>query len=75
LEPTAKAEADWQDVIRKKAQVRVGFLSGCTPGYYNGQGDLERGLLLNIYGGGPSEFTRVMEGWRAQGDMAGLDVS
>jgi cyclohexanone monooxygenase len=75
LEPTAQAEADWQDVIRTKAQPRATFLSGCTPGYYNGQGDLERGLFLNIYGGGPSEFTRLMDGWRAEGDMPGLDIT
>jgi cyclohexanone monooxygenase len=74
VEATAEAEADWQEVIRKKAEARRAFLSSCTPGYYNGEGELERGLLVNVYAGGPFEFSALLDDWRSRGEMFGLAI-
>jgi cyclohexanone monooxygenase len=78
LEPTAQAEEDWQTIIRTRTKERRASLETCTPGYYNGQGDVDHGFFANIYGGGGSpgsrEFTGMMADWRARGDMAGMDV-
>jgi cyclohexanone monooxygenase len=75
LEPTAEAEAEWQEVIHAKSRDRVAFLSRCTPGYYNGQGDPEHGIFVNTFNGGANAFRRLVEEWRARGDFAGLQVS
>jgi cyclohexanone monooxygenase len=75
LEPRAEAEAAWQEVIHAKSRDRVAFLSRCTPGYYNGQGDVERGIFVNIFNGGGNAFARLIEEWRERGDFDGLEVS
>ncbi|MBU9369996.1 NAD(P)/FAD-dependent oxidoreductase [Burkholderia multivorans] len=75
IEPTAEAEEQWQDVIREKStQVRA-FLAECTPGYYSGEGDVDKGLLVDTYGGGSLEFTKLLNDWHADGQMKGLERS
>ncbi|HDR9017785.1 NAD(P)/FAD-dependent oxidoreductase [Burkholderia multivorans] len=75
IEPTAEAEEQWQDVIREKStQVRA-FLAECTPGYYSGEGDVDKGLLVDTYGGGSLEFTKLLNDWHADGQMKGLELS
>jgi cyclohexanone monooxygenase len=78
LEATAAAVEDWQAVIRARSAKTRAFLADCTPGYYNGQhagqGEVERGFLLETYGGGPLEFTALMRAWWEDGRMAGLDL-
>src|SRR5262249_22109130 len=41
IEPTAEAEAGWVRTIREKAMQTRDFLSACTPGYYNNEGQLD----------------------------------
>jgi cyclohexanone monooxygenase len=77
LEPTAEAEADWVDTIVKLAVARQPFLQECTPGYYNNEGgklDL-RIAKNNQYWRGPMAFVRLLERWRASGELPGLEVS
>jgi cyclohexanone monooxygenase len=74
-EPTAEAEAGWIEVIKARARDRVAFLSTCTPGYYNGQGDVERGIFVNVFNGGGNAFARLIGEWREAGEFAGLEVS
>jgi cation diffusion facilitator CzcD-associated flavoprotein CzcO len=75
IEPTAQAEEDWVNTIVRLATKRLQFLAECTPGYYNNEGEVN--LLAareSGYGGGAPAFMEIMRNWRAQGDMAGMDL-
>ncbi len=60
VEPTAEGEAQWQEVIREKSKLVRAFLTECTPGYYSGEGDVDKGLLVDTYGEGSLEFTKLL---------------
>ncbi|MCR5879226.1 NAD(P)/FAD-dependent oxidoreductase [Phenylobacterium sp. J367] len=76
VEPSAEAEADWVDTIVNLAVLREAFLKECTPGYYNNEGKPEVMSAKNSsYGAGPVAFTRVLEAWRAEGDLRGLELA
>jgi cyclohexanone monooxygenase len=75
VEPTAEAEAEWVKTIREKSKLLRVFLAQCTPGYYSGEGDLDRGLLVDTYGAGSLEFTRILGEWHEGGEMRGLLLS
>ena len=52
------------------------FLESCTPGYYNNEGrPAERSLKNGSYGAGSVAFIKVLEEWRAAGDLAGLQLT
>jgi len=49
------------------------FLSACTPGYYNNEGDTSAGGLLDqVYTPGINQFNAMLAEWRARGDLEGL---
>ncbi|WP_420640271.1 flavin-containing monooxygenase [Candidatus Poriferisocius sp.] len=77
IEPTAQAEADWVRLIVESANRRAGFLESCTPGYYNNEGkpDDGPGWFGGTYGGGAQEFFRLLEAWRDEGALQGLELS
>ena len=74
IEPTPEAEAEWVATIKAKAINNLGFLTECTPGYYNNEGkpSAGTGLAGDNYGGGPIEFFALLKQWREAGDMKGL---
>ena len=57
-----------------------GFVLGgspdtCTPGYYNNEGQPNPISVQNgAYGAGPTKFFKVIEAWRAEGAMQGLEL-
>jgi cyclohexanone monooxygenase len=77
FEPTADAERAWGETIRSK-QVGRGFEELCTPSYLNREGRRGDtpgvGIVDEIYGGGPVEFSRLLETWRADG-MPGFEFA
>lgn len=75
VEPTAQAETDWLRVIQEKSAEARAFLAECTPGYYSGEGDVDKGLLVDSYGGGSLEFSRLLSDWQGTGRMEGLRFS
>ena len=77
LEPTAEAEQDWVNTIVKLAVGRKPFLQECTPGYYNNEGgELDmRVARNNQYWRGPIAFIRLLDRWRADGTMPGLELT
>ncbi|MSP43247.1 MAG: NAD(P)/FAD-dependent oxidoreductase [Alphaproteobacteria bacterium] len=78
VEPTVEAEAAWVAEIRKMASVGERFYAECTPGYYNNEGkpkDNGNGFLNGQYGGGPVTFFKILEDWRNEGELRGLEVS
>ena len=75
LEVSEEAEAEWVETIISLARNAREFLESCTPGYYNNEGKpAERSGQNGPYGGGPIEFVRLLEAWRAEGDLKGLDL-
>jgi len=74
LEPTAEAEEAYVQEVRSLARLGERFYMECTPGYYNSEGQAgnRNGFFSDMYGAGPIRFFQVLEGWRADGRLAGL---
>jgi len=76
LEASEEAEKQWVDTVKSLAVFRRKFLEECTPGYYNNEGKPhERAEQNGPYGAGPIAFVKVLEGWRAEGALKGLEVN
>ena len=76
LEPSAEAEAEWLETMRSKRRMIQKFLSSCTPGYYNNEGKPDQTAAQNgFYGGGAIAFFQLLDEWRSQGDLAGLELT
>jgi len=76
VEPSAEAEAAWVQTIVDLSIMREKFLKECTPGYYNNEGRPEVMAKQNgSYGAGPVAFTKVLEDWRTEGSLQGLELT
>ncbi len=74
VEASPEAEAQWVETIRSLAILRRKYLEECTPGYYNNEGKpAERSEQDGFYGAGPLAFVKVLEDWRADGALKGLE--
>ena len=64
------------DTIVKLAVARQPFLYECTPGYYNNEGgELDMRIAKNNqYWRGPMAFIRLLDRWRNDGSMPGLEL-
>ena len=75
LEATAEAEAAWVAAVIEKAGSTLEFSQNCTPGYYNNEGQPTEASRQNgFYMGGPTEFVQILEDWRADGSLKGLEL-
>jgi cation diffusion facilitator CzcD-associated flavoprotein CzcO len=75
IEATEAAEADWVRIIEELSRNNLAFLEACTPGYYNNEGrPAQRSVRNSSYGAGPVAFVKVLEEWRAEGSLAGLEL-
>ena len=76
VEATEAAENEWVSTTVDLARLNEKFLADCTPGYYNNEGKPEEPLLQNAnYGLGPAVFYQLLEDWRADGRMQGLQIT
>ena len=80
VQPTAEAEAGWVQTIRTLGVGMVMMLEVCTPGYYNNEGhiDVEGGGgrgIAEIYAPGLNAFNALLEAWREQGELEGLELA
>jgi cyclohexanone monooxygenase len=76
IEADADAEAEWVDTIVSLSRMNQQFLESCTPGYYNNEGKPAESSVKNgSYGAGSVAFIKVLEAWRAAGDLAGLELT
>ncbi len=76
IETSQQAEDEWVQTIIDLSRMSLDFLESCTPGYYNNEGHpAQRSARNGFYGGGSPAFIRLLEDWRAQGGLAGLDLS
>ena len=75
LEASAAAEAEWTQTIVALSGDRLKFLEACTPGYYNGEGNVSPAVAQSLpYGAGPVAFIELLRQWRESGDFAGLEI-
>jgi cyclohexanone monooxygenase len=75
IEPSAEAEAEWVNTIVSLAVLRQKFFEECTPGYYNNEGKPNALAARNgFYGAGSIAFVKLLEDWRAEGSLKGLEL-
>jgi len=76
VEATEEGETQWVEQCISKARDAGDFFENCTPGYYNNEGQMsDRSVQNGFYGGGSIEFFKILEDWRAKGDLDGLETS
>jgi len=76
VETSVEAEAEWVETILKLAIMRQKFAEECTPGYYNNEGQPAAAAVRNgPYGAGSIAFIKVLEDWRAEGELKGLELN
>jgi cation diffusion facilitator CzcD-associated flavoprotein CzcO len=76
LEVSEEAEAKWVDTILSFAARGGSFQQDCTPSYYNNEGkpgevSRQNGFFL----GAPMEFMELLENYRKEGNLKGLDAA
>ena len=75
VEATDEGEARWVQQCIDKARNAGDFLESCTPGYYNNEGKTsDRSVQNGFYGGGSIEFFKILERWRADGHLEGMEL-
>jgi cyclohexanone monooxygenase len=58
-----------------KARNAGDFFENCTPGYYNNEGKTSELSAQNgFYGGGSIEFFKILEQWREEGHLEGMEL-
>ena len=62
--------------MRSKARLGVRFYEAGTPGYYNNEGKLgnPNGFFAGMYGAGPDAFFRILDEWRSDGRLEGVEL-
>ena len=76
VEAEKEAEQQWVATIEEKARTREQFLAECTPGYYNNEGIVNPTARRNsFYGGGSPEYFKLLEQWREQDKLEGLELT
>jgi cyclohexanone monooxygenase len=76
LEVSEQAVAEWVEAVVRFGDRTTEFAEQCTPGYYNNEGKPSESSRQNgFYFGGPREFFEILEAWRTEGDMRGLERS
>jgi len=75
VESTVEAEDEWVATINKLANLGKRFYAECTPGYYNEEGkENGSGFFSGQYGGGAPEFFKILDDWRDEGQLQGLEI-
>jgi cyclohexanone monooxygenase len=75
IEPTEAAQDAWVDLLNGFHVGGLGFLETCTPGYYNNEGSPRAGsAFFGAYTPGINAFNHLLEEWRADGEMAGMET-
>jgi cyclohexanone monooxygenase len=77
VDVTEEAEADWVKTVVEASLMNINFLESCTPGYYNNEGQPNGELIRRngTYAPGIMAFSKKLDEWRAEGNLAGLEFS
>jgi cation diffusion facilitator CzcD-associated flavoprotein CzcO len=79
--PTTAAAEDWATQIMMRSAPMAAII-GCTPSYFNLEGAIDRVppeqqmtmARSGLWGHGIEDFLSHIEGWRAEGNMKGIEV-
>jgi cyclohexanone monooxygenase len=75
VEPTDAAERAWAAEVVASARGRQAYQVECTPGYYNNEGQFDPlAATYGAYWRGPTRFIRLLDAWRTEGSLEGLDL-
>ena len=75
VEVTKEAEEAWVQEVIAMSRMSQSFQAECTPGYYNNEGQPNPISVKNgAYGAGPTKFFKVIDAWREEGSMEGLEL-
>jgi pentalenolactone D synthase len=77
VETTVEAQDAWVQMIKASVpDTHLEFFRNCTPGYYNNDGDLDdiHRLGANNFMGGSVLFYNIIRSWRAEDELAGLEL-
>lgn len=74
IEPEQTAQDQWVDVTRSSGLARLYYLATCTPGYYNGQGNVERGFFNDVYAVSEIDYWNMIENWWQRQAFDGLEL-
>jgi cyclohexanone monooxygenase len=76
LEASREAEHAYVQEVRSLARLGTRFYTECTPGYYNSEGAVGNrgGFFSDMYGAGPLRFFEVLDAWRDNGKLEGLEL-
>lgn len=74
IEASAEAEHAWVTRVEEQARMAEHFLESCTPGYYNNEGKPALRARRNV-SMDSQRFIKILEKWRAEGTLAGLELS
>ena len=76
VEATQAAEDEWCAICDSYGDKTERLLADCTPGYYNneGTGSSRNGFISGQYGGGAVQFFEILEAWRDEGNMKGVEI-
>lgn len=82
VQPTAEAEEEWANQILAGAAT-FASIAGCTPSYFNKEGEASKAKPMEEqiksaraapWSKGILDYIRVIEAWRAEGKLQGLEV-
>ncbi len=76
VEATPEGEQAWVEEMERKSRIGARFRAECTPGYYNNEGQAgnPNGFFSASYGAGPVKFFRILDEWRASGELEGCEI-
>jgi cyclohexanone monooxygenase len=77
VEVSAEAEEAWvQEIVRLAGSGSTAFLEECTPGYYNREGTVSKGMNMqnSPYAPGINAFNALLAQWRDRGDLEGMEL-
>ncbi|HZQ34749.1 MAG TPA: NAD(P)/FAD-dependent oxidoreductase, partial [Dehalococcoidia bacterium] len=77
MDVSAEAEAGWVQKVIDASLASITFLEACTPGYYNNEGQPNGELIRQNgnYGHGIMAYNTILEAWRAEGNLDGLEFT
>ncbi len=76
VEATKEGEDEWCDICDSYGDKTEQLLAQCTPGYYNNEGGEanKNGFISGQYGGGAVRFFEILEEWRQEGNLQGMEI-
>jgi cyclohexanone monooxygenase len=76
IEVSQAGEQAYVDEVHRLSRIGERFYQECTPGYYNAEGAPEsgQGFFSRMYAGGALRFFDLLDAWRDEGALRGLEL-